>query len=57
MENKLEQFEKNRETDLEKYFAEFGDAIAKGWISPEAIFLHAYNLGALGWANKDKEQN
>jgi len=57
MENKLEQFEKNRVADLEKYFAEFGEAIAKGWISPEAIFEHAYNLGALGWENKDKGKN
>lgn len=57
MENKLGSFETNRETDLEKYFAEFGEAITKGWISPEAIFEHAYNLGALGWINKDKETN
>lgn len=53
----MEQFEKNRETDLEKYFAEFGEAVAKGWISPEQIFVSAYNLGALGWINKDEETN
>lgn len=53
----MEKFEQNRTADLEKYFAEFGDAIAKGWIRPEEIFQHAYNLGALGWANKDKETN
>jgi hypothetical protein len=52
----MEQFEKNRIADLEKYFAQFGEAIAKGWISPEAIFAHAYNLGALGWENRNKEK-
>lgn len=52
----MEKFENKRAEDLQKYFAEYSKGIAKGWITPQMIFEHAYNLGALAWSNKDEKE-
>ena len=39
---------------MEKNFLRIGLVMASVMAG---IFLQAYNLGALGWANKDKEKN
>lgn len=51
----MENFYTERQKDLDEYFANYGKIIAKGILTPEQIFIHAYTLGALQNANQEKE--
>lgn len=54
----MEKFYADREKDLAEYLDKFGKIIAKGILTPEQIFIHAYTLGALQNANqKESETN